>query len=259
MKLISIINAWADSVELLTPCLDNHLQFADAVMVVSGAMSNHGNKDEAVPELMKNILAVNSHTRIFYEHFEPFSKYTPGINEIAKRNYGINAALLKGGFTHFLMADADEFYIPSEMNAEKLRFTDHSLNGLVHPLKVYIKDATLCTDDHTLVAGIHKLNYNVTCGNFNRYPFAYDADGHAHIDPTRRLSYTTGIEMSKVYMHHYSYVRKNIDMKIENSSANLRRSRDVIHKELQEAKPGYVSKLYHRPLVESPNYFNIVL
>lgn len=254
MKLISIINAWADTVELLPACLDNHLQFADAVMVVSGVMSNHGNKNNAVPEFIKKF---SPNPRIYYENFEPFMKYAPQINETAKRNYGINAALDKNKFTHFLMADADEFYHPNEMNELKTHFEDPSLNGYVHPLKVYIGHATLCTDDHTLVAGIHKLNHNVTCGNFNRYPYAYDQEGKAHIDPTRRLSFTTGIRMSKIYMHHYSYVRKNIELKIENSSANLRRSRDVIHEDITNAKPGYTSKLYHRELKECPNYFNI--
>jgi hypothetical protein len=58
-------------------------------------------------------------------------------------------------------------------------------------------------------------------------------------------------------MHHYSYVRKDINLKIENSSANLKRSRHIIYEELVNAKPGYLSKLYHQELKECENYFNI--
>lgn len=255
MKLVSIINAWSDTVELLPMCIDNHLQFCDHVIVVTSSLSNHGNADSLMAEFIRdNVFGSN----VSFEYFQPFLKYTPRVNETAKRNLGIMKAKEKG-FTHFLIADADEFYDASEMNGEKKRFHKKTLNGLVHPIKVYIKTPTLYTEDHTLACGIHKLTDGVTCGNFKYYPFTYDNRGHAHIDPTRRMSFTNGIEMSHVYMHHYSYVRRNIDMKIENSSAKLTNSRNVIHEELKNAAPGYVSKLYHRPLKSCPNYFNIVI
>lgn len=253
MKLCSIINVWADCIELLPHCIKNHLEFCDGVIVVWSQYSNHGVKDERMIEFVRTHNKPNA----FFWNTEPISG-TPLMNEIRKRNEGIDIAC-KGGFTHFILADADEFYIPSEMNTEKKRFNNSNLNGLVHPLKVYIKSPTLYTNDHTLICGIHKLNKDTFCGSFKDYPYAYDSEGKAHIDPSRRLSYTSGIEYSEVYMHHYSYVRKNIDLKIDNSSANLRRSRQVIYDELRDAKPGYLSKLYHQELKESPNYFDIVI
>jgi hypothetical protein len=254
MRLTSIINVWADCIELLPFCIKNHLQFCDGVIVVWSQYSNHGAKSDAILEY---ILANRKDFHVEYVQIEPVTG-TPLMNETRKRNYGIDVAK-KSGFTHFLIADADEFYEPEMMNMEKDRFKNPSLNGLVHPLKVYIKTPTLFTFDHTFVCGIHKLNSDTVCGNFKTYPFAYDNQGQAHIDPSRRLSYTTGIELSYNYMHHFSYVRKNIDLKIDNSSANLRRSRQVIYDDLRDAKPGYVSKLYHQPLKESENYFNIVI
>lgn len=255
MNLVSIINAWSDTVELLPACIDNHLQFCDHVMVVASSMSNRGQSNSVMAEFIRNY---KRNPRVSFEQFEPFLKYKPVINETAKRNLGIIKARERD-FTHFIICDADEFYDAAEMNAEKYRFHKKSLNGLVHPLKVYIKTPTLYTEDHTLVCGIHKLTKEVSCGNFKYYPFAYDNNGQAHIDPSRRMSFTTGIEMSSVYMHHYSYVRRNIDLKIENSTAKLTNSRQVIHEELNNAAPGYISKLYHRPLKSCPNYFNIVI
>lgn len=253
MKLASIISTWADTMCLLPYCIANHLQFADAVIVVWSQYSNHGNKDDSVLEY----IAANGHdTRVYFNQVEPIRGQTPLANETRKRNYGIDV-VRNIGFSHFLIADADEMYIPSEMNDEKSRFNNPNLNGLVHPLKVYIKNPTLWCDDHTLVCGIHKLNKSTYCGNFAEYPFAYDSKGNAHIDPSRRLSYTSGIEMSEVYMHHFSYCRKDINLKINNSSANLKRSKSVILEELRDAKPGYVSRLYHQELKECPNYFNI--
>ena len=254
MKLASIINVWACCIELIPFCIKNHLEFCDGVIVVWSQYSNHGVKNDAVLEY---ILGNGKDSRVQFMQLEPVSG-TPLMNETRKRNFGIENARLEA-YTHFLVSDADEFYIPSEMNTEKERFNNPNLNGLVHRLKVYIKSPTLYTNDHTLICGIHKLSKDTCCGSFKDYPYAYDSEGKAHIDPSRRLSYTSGIEYSEVYMHHYSYVRKNIDLKIDNSSANLRRSRQVIYDELRDAKPGYISKLYHQELKESPNYFDIVI
>jgi len=254
MKLASIINVWSDCVELLPHCIKNHLEFCDGVIVVWSQYSNHGVKNDAVLEY---ILGNGKDSRVQFMQLEPVSG-TPLMNETRKRNFGIENARLEG-YTHFMIADTDEFWKTEEMNNEKKRFDNPELNGLTHPLKVYIKSPTLWCLDHTLVPGILKMRKDSYVGNFKEFPFAYDTIGNAHIDPSRRPNYTTGIEPSTVFMHHFSYVRKNIDLKIDNSSANLRRSRQVIYDELRDAKPGYVSKLYHQELKESENYFNIVI
>jgi hypothetical protein len=253
MKLTSIINVWVDAMELLPFCLENHLQFCDHVIVVWSMNSNHGKYDDSMLPFICNY---KNDGRVTFHQLEPVAGQSPLFNETRKRNHGIEIAK-KSEFTHFLIADADEFYEPDLIHEGKKRFYNSNLNGLVHALKVYIKHPTLWTYDHTLCAGIHKLKHNTQCGNFDNYPFAYDTEGKAHIDPSRRINYTSGIEMSAVCMHHLSYVRKNIDLKIDNSSANLRRSRQVIYDELRDAKPGYVSRLYHQPLQESENIFNI--
>lgn len=250
MKLCSIINVWADCVELLPFCIENHLQFCDGVIVVWSQYSNHGVKNDAVLEY----IITNKHdSGVDFVQVEPWRGVTPLNSETRKRNHGISVAREKG-FSHFLIADADEFYNPELMNLEKELFGN--LNGLVHPLFVYVGKPTLRTVDHTRVCGIHKLTKDVSCGGFRWYPFAIE-NGHAHIDPSRRISFTDGIELSKTPMHHFSYVRKNIDLKIDNSSANLRNSRQVIYDELRDAKPGYVSRLYHQPLQSCENYFNL--
>lgn len=252
MKLVSIINAWHDALELLPSCIDNHLSFCDDVIVIWSSKSNHGKSDGGA--MLEFISTYKKYVK--FHQVEPDPRYKPLVNETRKRNYGIELAK-KLGYSHFLLADQDEFYYAPAMNSEKERFDNPNLNGLVHKLKVYIKSPTLWCEDHTLCCGIHKLTKDVYAGNFKDYPFAYDAAGQAHIDPSRRLSFTSGIEMSQVYMNHFSYCRKNINLKIENSSANLRRSKEVIYEELRMAKPGHVSLLYHKPLKETENIFNL--
>lgn len=253
MKLASIINSWVDAIELLPFCLDNHLQFCDHVIVVWSMVSNHQIYDD---NILSFIVKYKNDGRVTFIQQEPTRNFSPLVNETRKRNYGLDIAK-QSGFTHFIIADQDEFYIPESMIYDKKKFVKGDLNGIIHPIKVYIKTPNLWCSDHTLVPGIHKLEKTTYVGQFKEYPFAYDEFGNAHVDPSRRVNYISGIEMSEFPMHHYSYVRKNIDLKIDNSSANLRRSRQVIYDELRDAKPGYLSKLYHQPLQECENYFNI--
>ena len=255
MKLCSILNVWACTVELLPFCIKNHLQFSDGIIVVWSQHSNHWQKDDSVLEY---ILANGHDPRVEFHQLEPMRALKPLANETRKRNHGLDIARQKG-FTHFLITDADEFYLTEEIEKDKQRFHDSSLKGLVSPLLVYIAKPTLYTTDHTLVPTIQRLTKEVYVGNFKEYPFAYDSQGQAHIDPSRRPFFYKGIEMSDTVCHHYSYLRKNIDLKIDNSSANLRRSRQVIYDELRNARPGYISKLYHQPLEECPNYFRLPL
>lgn len=256
MKLVSIITVWADCLCLLPACIKNHLEFCDEILVLWSQHSRHGEKSDAVLEF---IASKKHDARVTFHQLEPMRGMTPLYNETRIRNYGIDLARTKK-FTHFLIADADEFYIPNQMQLHKDAFQiDPKINGFVHPLKVYIKTPTLWTHDHTLVPGIHRLLNRTECGSFRFYPFAYDDKGQAHIDPSRRLNFYDGIEKAECFMHHMSYVRSDIDLKIDNSTANLRRSRQVIYNELREANPGYVSKLYHQPLQQSENIFNIEL
>lgn len=248
MRLSVIINAWADTAELLPHCINNYIPVCDNVIVVYSNMSNRGN---IIP-----FMVPFGHENVQYFHCEPLMNITPLQNETRKRNFGIQKAK-EFESTHFLMSDADEFYEQDQFAKEKERIESRNLNGLVSSLRVYIKEPTLSCEDHTLVPFIHKLLPNTCVGAHKYYPFAVDKQGNAHIDPSRRVNYTSRIEMSSAVMHHYSYVRQDIELKINNSSANLRKSAQVIREEMMDAKPGYISKLYHRELVTSPNYFNL--
>lgn len=250
MKTVAIISAWADTKELLPYCVENIRPVVDGVIVVYSEYSNHFNHDDSLCELVFRKLPCQ------WIKLEPEIGRSAHDNETRKRNFGLEAAKNQG-FTHFIIMDADELYIREEFVAEKQQIERFNLNGLVCPLKVYIKSPTLWCEDHTLVPFIQKLNRHTTIGNFKQYPFNMDKDGNAHIDPTRRINCFDRIQMSSIYMHHFSYVREDIDMKINNSSARLSRSKDNIYADLDNAKPGYVSKLYHRELKECPNYFNL--
>jgi hypothetical protein len=254
MKLCTIINAWTDTLCLLPFCVENHLTFSDGVIVVWSETSNKGQKDDRIKEFVYG----HTFSDVIFHQLEPIQGILPLMNETRKRNSGLDVAR-QHGFTHFIIADADEFYVTKEVEWEKKRFEAKDLNGLVCGLNVYIKSPTLMTDDHTLVPFIHKLTPKIKCGEFRGYPFAYDDKKQAHIDPSRRLNVDVGIRWSEIKMRHMSYVRDNIMMKIMNSSAKLENSKDVIARDLENARPGYISELYHQPLQEVDNIFNITI
>lgn len=252
MKLAAIICAWTDTKELLPFCINNIAPVVDKVIVVYSETSNHWNKDEGITELVFSKLPCQ------WVKLEPELGHSPHANETRKRNFGLQTARAQG-FSHFIMMDSDEFYSQEDVKQEKERMEKGNINGLVCRTKVYIKSPTLCCEDHTLVPFIHKLFHNTILGCYKHYPFNVGENGQSHIDPTRRPNIFDRIEMSEIYMNHYSYVRSDINLKIMNSSANLRRSSSVILEEMEQAKPGYMSKLYHKELKECENYFNITI
>jgi len=250
MRLAAIICVWADCKELLPYCIENISPVVNKVIVVYSETSNRGNHNDGITELVFSKLPCQ------WVKLEPEKGLSPHANETRKRNFGLEVAKTQG-FTHFLMMDADEFYIQDEVQKEKTLMEEQSLNGLVCHTKVYIKNPTLSCDDHTLVPFIHKLYKNTILGCYKHYPFNQDAEGNSHIDPTRRPNIFDRIAMSDIHMHHMSYIRADIELKINNSSANLKRSEDVIREELINAKPGYVSKLYHKELKETEDIFKL--
>jgi hypothetical protein len=252
MKLTAIVNAWADTIELLPFCLDNIGKMVDSTIVMWSKKSYRGVESDAVMEFMMNY---KPKTDVRFQQLEPI-KAAPHINEVRKRNQGLKEAY-QDGATHFIMLDADEFYIKDQFVNEWARFhTNQDLNGIVCPLKVFLGKPTLWCEDHTLVPAIHKLQRNTEVGPFRKYPFAVNG-GTARIDPTRRVNFTHGIVLSEMVMYHMSYVRKDMRMKIDNSAANLVKSTDMILNEMEQVRPGYFSRMYNKTVQECPNYFNI--
>lgn len=249
MRLASVINCFGDCIELLPYLLQNIRPLVDGVIVIYSKRSNRGNYiDYVLPS--GDYMGFN---------WEPTQFRDPHQNEVTKRNFGLSKAR-ELGFTHFINQDLDEMYEPDEFLEGKQRIESENLAGMVCRVKTYVKSPCLTIGfDHCLVPFIQKitpeLHYRL---KFSGYPFAMDKKTRtARIDPTRRTSATHGIALSDITMHHYSYVRQNINLKIENSSANLGKSSALIHDDMANAKEGYFSKMYQRTLLYSPNIFNL--
>jgi hypothetical protein len=247
MKIAAVFNIWADCLDLLPFAIENIRPVVDDVIIVWSKKSNRGNVVEY--DLPENCILVNC---------EPTSK-DPHVNEVAKRNAGLNAAR-EMGFTHFIALDSDEFYDQTEFYQQKRVIEEKGILGTVCRIKTYFKSPTLTIGfDHTLVPFIHKIKPGLAYQlKFSKYPFTYDEQGHCHIDPARRLNMTAGVKMVDIVMHHFSWVRKDFRIKTENSSANFRAHRsEGIFKDLREAKDGYFCEAYNKTLVKVDNKFNL--
>lgn len=255
MKLAAIINAWADSNDLLRRCVDIAWLWADDVIVVWSTVSNFGETTTEQPRC---------DTIVF---FTPDLKLDPRTNETNKRNFGLKIAREKG-CTHFVTMDADEIYNPKEVNNLKGIFNNMNrvqamlgteyVNGLVVPCKTYFARPWLTIGfDTTLVPFIHRLEPD-TRHEFNRkYPFAW-IDGKIRIDPTRSLNYTSGIVyIESITCHHYSWIRKDYSIKIRNSTARANIERSTILTDLGNAKEGYFCQFYGKTLVRTDVDFGI--
>lgn len=241
---VAIYNAW--DFEHLRKSVDNIKKAVDKVIIVWSRYSNYGNEGTFNPDEFKDCICIQ---------YEP-RHGTPSQKETSKRNYGLEYAK-KIGANYFLMMDCDEFYHAPEITKwyEYLQ-SKPELNGLVCKLKVYFKEPTLVCDDVTYVTFIHRLTPRLSFEQNNYYPFT-SHEGHLRIDPTRRLNIKSGVELIDCYMHHYSWVRKDMQTKAFNSTARSTIMRSNIFKDLELAKPGYFCEFYQQELKESPNYFNI--
>lgn len=241
MRLAAIYNVWHDW-DLLEYSLKNIAPLVEGVIIVASERSNYG-EISPIPD-WPNV----------YQREPRFLE--PRLSETDKRNYGLHIAR-EQGYTHFLTMDADEFYEPEPFLKEKERFLNPELNGLVCQCQTYFKSPTLTIGlDSTLVPFIHKLTPTIR-HEFNRgYPFAW-IKGQIRIDPTRSFNITSGVERTDLIMHHYSYVRKDLNVKIRNSTARNNLERSQVSNDFVLAKEGYFVEFYQRHLQRSSVDFGI--
>lgn len=246
MKLTAIYNVWHDY-DWLKLSIDNIRPVVDNIIIVASEKSNYGEVSPIPTWLLEgNDLVV----------FEP-AHAAPMKNETDKRNVGLAVARSQG-YTHFIMLDADELYDRKQFTIEKQRFIDNpDLAGLVCASQVYFKSPQLTIGlDTTRVPFIHKITPTLR-HEFNKfYPFAWEGKD-IRIDPTRSLNINSGVEWSPIVLEHFSWVRKDIEIKIRNSTARANIERSTIRKDFAQAKEGYFCEFYGKTLIRASVDFNI--
>lgn len=252
MRIVALYVVW-DGVELLKHSIRIMRPVVDDIMIVFSNTSNYGEFKDTFEEIRQAGVGT-----VTLYNFEPIKGLNPSDNERMKRNFILNEAK-KAGFTHFIMLDCDEFYERDKFLNEWARFhINPDLKGMVASTEVYFKSPTLSAGkDRTLVPFIHKITSDLAFVWNKQYPFAW-IDREIRIDPTRQMNITEGVIWTAgIHMHHMSWVRKDIKMKIRNSTARANIMKSDVVQEYILADVDYFCKFYGNSLVRALVDFNI--
>ena len=210
MKLAVAYNIF-DGVENLEASVNNILPVTDILIGVYQTVSNYGNLIEQDTHSLLNRLGFT-----YIVEYIPELNQTPHYNEIAKRNIGLEIAR-KNGCDLFMTMDCDELYNLTEFKRALSDFERSNCDASTCQMQTYFgnKDWVYKDAEEYHVPLFYKTDKNDTrkFKEFVHYPVL--------CDPTRKLpsSKVLVFPRSTIQMHHYSYVRDDIRMKLINSSA----------------------------------------
>lgn len=209
MTLGVIYNLW-DCEYLIEKSIQQIYEYVDFVIIGWQKNSNYGEENPKVEETVKDLL--NRYEKIRSYKYEPDAKYSGQYNEKTKRNKGLEVAL-NFGCTHYILMDADEFYQGGRFCQAKYFIMENNIDSSSMGLYSYYKSPILRLEPQEKydVPFICKLNADTKVGDFE-FP--------AYCDPTRK-PYHTGKyhRFDDMVMHHYTFCRRDINQKINNSSA----------------------------------------
>ena len=212
-----------DGEELLIHSINNLRPMVDFICVVYQNTSNFGNNNPKLFSVIKNLFISGKINAIF--HYEPTFYYEDngtisldnGVkNEQRKRQIGFDLCK-EFGCTIFSSMDCDEIYDKDEYQFAKNDFIKGNYDSSFCQMKTFYKKATFeVTPPETYYVPLfYKVNEN------SNFTFDFVPPYPVEIDPSRRMKagdcriYTR----NEIQMYHYSYVRADIESKINNSSA----------------------------------------
>ncbi len=174
-------------------------------------------------------------------------------NEENKRNIGLEKAK-ELECTHFLCMDCDEYYEPKEFEHHKNLILNGNFDASACRLFTYYKKPTiqLTPLEEYYVPFIHKI--------YPETKLCFDKSYPAFVDPTRRTNtHKSFLKIETPIMHHFSFVRKDIERKWRNSSSaqafpNVKQLKEDFDNFEKTGKMVFFKEFSYK---EVPNLFNI--
>lgn len=253
-KLAAIYNIF-DGEELLQASIDSLRMNVDVVILVCQKISNYGNPHPD-PDRMNKFEGVDR--IIWYDpNVKLRDKFNGQRNESIKRVLGCKTALEMGA-THFLHVDCDECYDADEFFRAKERIFTEGADSSACKLYTYFKLPIYRVDppEEYYVPFIHRLDSKQSrFGKKVKYP--------VNVDPSRRTSPNEKFILftpEELMMHHFSYVRSDIQKKFANNSSqrDYPDTRHMIDR-FEKFVPGdeLIFPFSGRKVIEVENKFNI--
>ncbi len=216
MRLGASINLF-DNEESIKPLLLNIRPYVDCISITYQLRSNWG--VPAAPYLMD--LLHDLKRKGLVDNLIPFVKSptnTPAMNEVKKRNIGLNDAK-NNKCTHFISFDADEFYKPDEFVWAKEMIKEHKVLSTFCHIQDYYKSPEYKVNDlaNYFVPFIYQIENRNTCFTIGKFKIPL-------VDPTRQITNNKMaiFKPEEMVMHHMTTVRATYDnllRKFDNSTA----------------------------------------
>lgn len=214
VKLGVTYNCFDDSIDLLEGSIKTIRHIADYVTVIYQNVSNMNNPSQI--DIEKYLMELKDKKLIdsYHEYIPKFNVPTPHINELNKRNIGLYDC--EGvGCTHFMCMDCDEYYYKEDIEKAFKEFVEGDYDSSACQLQTYWKTGEYVLDppEDYYVSLFYKIRNGVNLTMGGNFPVL--------VDPTRRMEpgKCRIFTRDELEMHHVSYVRKDMDRKLRNSSS----------------------------------------
>lgn len=204
-----------DGEELLEKSLKSVRNSADYINVVYQTTSWY---NESCSKDLIRVLKKCKEQNLIDEiiEYKPNYEKSAGKQELEKRNIGLKYSK-KAGCDYFMPMDTDEFYLGNELEKLKRKISINGITNAYCMQKLYLTPTKRIQEfPRHAVTLFGKINvFSKMKANKNNIIL---------IDPTRQIS---GFFNKKpyvfldIYMHHYSFFRKDINKKIRNSSGKV--------------------------------------
>jgi len=202
-----------DGEELLEGSLKSIRESVDYISVVYQTISNFGNHcDQGLVPLLERLKGDGLVDEMM--QYKPKVNQGGHHNEISKRNLGL--FLSEGAkCTHHMAMDTDEFYKKDQFDYMKKTLVEGDYDSSACQMMTYYKEPIYQLDppEDYYVSLLFKIKGGIQYVLGHPFPVL--------VDPTRRVNpgkckiFTRG----EIEMHHMSFVRKDIAIKLSNSSA----------------------------------------
>ena len=250
MKLAAIYNIF-DGEELLEGSIKQVYDLCAEVIIVWQDKSNYGQLQHT---LGMHLLALQERwPNVRLVRYYPDLSQHPAYNERRKRAMGLDRAR-ELGCTHFLFMDNDEYYVKADFEKAMHRIDNDGYDATACRLYTYFK-----TPHHRLVP-MEQYWVPFICA-IKRVQRVGDGFP-VYADPTRGVlpvEHFYPFPKEEMVMHHYSYVRKDMRLKLENSIARRNFGDiDSLLQRIETWQPPLAPPLYHGHTVEEvENLFGI--
>lgn len=256
--IAAIYNVY-DGEEWLERSINSIRDHVDLVIAVSSFRSNWGEEyfggvDEC--NRLKESGLIDIH-----EIVNPIGK-NAYKKELYKRSFGLFLAKERK-CTHFILMDCDELYNSDRFNNAKEYVIKNDFDASVCEIRTYFGNENLMYEnlESFHVPFIHKLHNRTKLGaqtiigkgfkgTRKQYPY--------YVDRTRSTNTHVmhcQLNPNDIVMHHYSWVRNDIERKINNSTAKMNGSEglNLMLQDYHNAKEGYILKSNGQKLIQIHN------